>query len=108
MGLPIFKNCATNYTTCPAPAPNPDPKRWELRQVFVYPHAYVLVVRYLDCTNFEGLKVMVYQGSVAPDIQCVALDPHFTEEATSLIARFQPTEAGIQLACWFAERLKGD
>lgn len=93
--------CNTNYTPS-APAPNPDPKRWCLLEVKEFPHAYVLKVRYYDATNFEGVKVMVYEGKY-PGSPKGSLDPHFAETGVSPIARFRPDERGTQLACLFAE-----
>ena len=79
-----------------APAPNPDPARWRLLRKHQYPHAYVLIVRYLDCTNFEGLKVMVYLGRYLKRPE--RLDPHFAKTDDSPIARFKPDAQGIALA----------
>src|SRR4051812_2579696 len=95
MGLKLFgNNCKTNYTTN-APAPNPDPKRWELQQIHSYRHGYGLVVKYLDATNFEGVKVMVYRGSY---VYTAPLDPHFTDSPDSPIARFRPDAEGQRMA----------
>jgi hypothetical protein len=95
--------CNTNYTPS-APAPNPDPKRWELLEVKEFPHAFVLKVHYFDATNFEGVKVMVYEGEYISGTP-TRLDPHFAEKGFSPIARFRPDERGWQLACLFAEAL---
>jgi len=64
MGLSPFSRCQTVYVspTVATNPPNPDPKRWEIVSVYEYPAAYVLLVSYLDCTTYEGLKVMVYRG----------------------------------------------
>lgn len=102
MGMP-GPCCQTNYTPN-APAPNPDPKRWALLDVVEFPHAHVLKVRYYDATNFEGVKVMVYEGEY-PGYVKGSLDPHFAESGASPIARFRPDERGWQLACLFAEGL---
>jgi hypothetical protein len=51
MVLSPFKNRACSPE---APAPNPNPSRWTLLAVHGCPHAYVLIVRYHDATNFEG------------------------------------------------------
>ena len=55
----LGRSCWTNNE---APAPNPSPERWEIQQIWAYDNAYVLKVKYLDCTNYEGMKVMVYKG----------------------------------------------
>ena len=104
MGCSPFssKRCSTNYTPS-APAPNPDLKRWRLLNIYQYDNAYVLKVRYLDATNFEGIKVMVYKGRfVGPKDH---LDPHFTPDEDSPIARYRPNEEGVELARDLASRL---
>jgi hypothetical protein len=102
MGLSLFKNCSS--TTDYAPAPNPDPKRWTLITYWRYPRAYVLMVRYLDCTNFEGRKVMVFKGKY--EYPQGDLDPHFREDdPNSPIARFPPSLYGIELAKELARKL---
>ncbi len=101
MGISPFKNCSTNYGT-PAPAPNPDPSRWTLLERADYPHGSVMRVRYHDCTNFEGEKVMVYRGIKKA---MVDLDPHFSENPESPIARFRPDDVGWKMACDLAASL---
>jgi len=103
MGLSPFRGCAS--TGGPNP-PNPDPARWELLDRYVLPKAYVLVVRYLDARNFEGVKVLVYRGEYPGDevIQASPLDPHFSESGGPL-ARFRPTKAGALYAAHLARQL---
>ena len=57
MGL-FKRSCWTNSN---AVAPNPDPSKWELLDKAEFDNGYVLKVKYQDCTNFEGQKVMVYR-----------------------------------------------
>jgi hypothetical protein len=100
----IFKSCNTHYTfkPAPAPAPNPDPTRWNLIQVIEFKNAHILLVEYLDYTNFEGVKCMVYKGHYH---RRKSLDPHFTDDDNSPIARFKPDEEGVKLATYLAESL---
>jgi len=96
-----FKNwnhCHTN--TFVTAVPNPDPSRWICLDIKEYKNAYVLKVRYLDCTNFEGVKVMVYKGKYKAR---GLLDPHFDASNESPIARFKPTEEGWEMANTVAE-----
>jgi len=68
----------------------------------VYSNSYILKVKYEDCTNFEGHKVMVYQGQY---VHSPIIDPHFREKGVSPIARFEPTDKGWELANKFAVTL---
>jgi hypothetical protein len=103
MGMFSQKNCITNCSTAPSPAPNPDPRRWKILNIYQYDHAYVLKVRYLDCTNFEGVKVMVFKGRFyGPPTE---LDPHFSRNNNSPVARYKPNNEGLELARDLASRL---
>ena len=104
MGMSMFSSCRGGYSKA-APAPNPDPKRWAILQKFEFPHAYVLIVKYHDCTNFEGVKVMVYLGKWKDGNS--RLDPHFSPDIDSPVARFKPDAQGIEWAKDFAARLEG-
>lgn len=118
MGL-FKKSC---YTNCEAAAPvpyqfpsvnitirreevcgdiNPNPANWTLLELKQFPHTYVIKVQYHNCTNFEGVKVMVYRGEYAHRSY---LDPHF-QESGGPIARFEPSTLGWELALTFAEQL---
>ena len=96
MGSILRRSCSTNTNEV---APNPSPERWELLRILEFKYAHVMKVRYLDCTNYEGVKVMVFAGAYhARKI----LDPHFDETDTSPIARFRPDDEGWRLAVDFA------
>ena len=101
MGLSLFNGCYTSPTI--TTTPNPDPSRWRLVDSFKFKNAHVLIVKYLDCTNFEGLKCMVFKG---PYEYQEYLDPHFSDDRRySPIARFRPDAEGIELAKELAKKL---
>jgi hypothetical protein len=91
MGI-LKKGCLTN-SNCSAP--NPDPSRYEVLEVRNFDNATLLKVRYIDCTNFEGVKILVYLGKFIPSQD---LDPHFSETKTCPIARFKPDSLGYEIA----------
>lgn len=93
----MMSSCCTNPN-----AKNPCPENWELVGKIDYPDSYVLVAKYHGCTNFEGLKVMVYRGKYKHQ---KSLDPHFSDSDDSPIARFKPTPEGILMACELAKSL---
>lgn len=99
------KSCATLFNpNVFAPAPSPLPSRWSLLETHQYINGYVLVVRYHDCTNFEGVKAMVYKGTYHAG-QCLYLDPHFTDSPDAPIARFRPDDEGLAMAKKLARSL---
>ncbi len=102
MGLSPFKSCGSGYVPT-GPAPNPNPSRWTLLNVDQFDHGYVLTVRYHDCTNWEGVKVMVYRGKYVHQGQ---LDPHFTSSPDSPVARFKPDVEGLTWARSLAKSLE--
>lgn len=96
MGLPPSGRCSAGPSNPAARAPNPDPSRWRLLDVKQFDDAHVVTARYLDCTNFEGVKVMVFRGAWNPARR--ELDPHFSEADDSPMARFPPTAEGVRWA----------
>ena len=115
----VSSSSYSSFTKVPQRAKgNPDPKnfvvldRWPS---FAGPSAndmLVLKVRYPDCTNFEGNKILVFQGVTMGDLsEQGSMDPHFCDNAKfhSPIARFEPTEEGWRMAkcfckAWLKER----
>lgn len=93
------RRCSTNYTDSPQ-AVAPDPKNWTLLDKVQFENAHVLRVQYPNCTNFEGIKIMVFVGKFRSRL---ILDPHFDESKSSPIARFKPTKEGWELALQFAK-----
>ena len=103
MDLYFGRRCSNNPTEEEAVAPNPSPSRFDIEWVEEYANAHVLSVTYLDCTNFEGRKILVYEGDF---VELAKRDPHFAI-GYSPIARFKPTEKGIEMAIGFAKGLGG-
>jgi hypothetical protein len=68
-----------------------------------FENGYVLKVQYSGCTNFEGVKVMVFRGTYRKRNY---LDPHFDETGQSPIARFRPDAEGWQMALDLAKSLR--
>lgn len=105
MGVSLFKGCSSSpYASTNS---NPDPKKYKILQYLQKNHYLLVIVFYPNCTNFEGLKVMVYEHihSVEELIQRTngKLDPHFSKEDISPVERFKPTNDGIQMAIKFME-----
>jgi hypothetical protein len=61
----------------------------------------ILHVKYPDCKNFEGQKLMVYKGFKTSEelikYNLFKLDPHFCNSKGSPIARFAPTTESLVL-----------
>ena len=80
---------------------NPNPSNYEIldsRQIGPY---LIVKIKYPDCTNYEGIKILVFKGCTLGTLQLQKLiDPHFSEnkEFHSPIARFEPTDAGWDMA----------
>ena len=93
------------FNNCPVsgrPSGNPDPSRWERLDCQRFPNAFVLKVRYLDATNFGGVKILVFEG---PYRHIAPMDPHFQEGPDSPVARFIHTDYGWLLALRLAVSL---
>jgi hypothetical protein len=137
MGLSHFGRSASKYPDdqCTSPAgvsrssyetlnpqetlPNPDPNNYKIVRSETCilksekgkknKRLYLVVeINYPDCTNYEGNKVLVYEGIMLRDLLMQQLiDPHFSDNKKyrSPIARFEPTTRGWNMAKLFAETL---
>jgi len=105
MGLHIgMSSCSC---TPPTPTPQqvqPDPRRFTIQRASVEGRFLVAEVVYPDAKNYEGRKILVYEGLTAKALgKASVLDPHFCEHSThpSPIARFEPTPKGWRYALAF-------
>ena len=92
------------YSNEPPKLPNPDPKNYIITHEYICGKFIVLKIRYPDCTNFEGNKILVYKDITLEDLKKQgSIDPHFSDnkEFHSPIARFEPTQEGIKMALDF-------
>ena len=90
---------------CP-PAGNPVPTNFTISGYHEVGTHLVLMVTYPDAKNYEGNKVLVLRDTQLADVAGVpALDPHF-ERGSALVARFEPTPLGWDLAVNCAKSLR--
>lgn len=90
-----------------ATLPNPNPENYSVMHSEVVNGYLIIELKYHDCTNFEGRKIMVYECTLNELIKQKLIDPHFcnNENYFSPIARFEPTERGWNNACALANVL---
>ncbi len=97
------KSCSLTPPNSGLVLPNPNPARFEILRTRQIGTALVAEVRYPDCTNYEGRKILVYAGTSDFDLRTRAtLDPHFAEGGGP-VARFKPTVYGWHLATTLAQ-----
>ena len=81
---------------------NPNPLLFEVLRTNMVGDLLLAKVKYLGCTNYEGNKILVFQGVTEDEFKKLCeLDPHFSENS-KLVARFKPTEEGWLMAVGFA------
>ncbi len=88
----------TNYV---APPPNPDPSKYDILDYLEKGEYLILKLKYHGCTNYEGVKILVFKGITLRDIfKQKKVDPHFSNSKTAHhpIARFVPTAEGWKMA----------
>ena len=82
--------------------PAPDPKNFRLEKVETVGSSVIAIVHYPDATNFEGRKIIVFQGTTEEEIrERDEIDPHFDEAEDKegrIIARLLPDEEGWEIA----------
>ena len=86
---------------------NPDPELFVIKMTEVIGRFVIVEVCYLDCTNYEGNKILVFENVLVATIANLrVLDPHFCTGAhPSPIARFVPTKQGLKYARKFCRAL---
>lgn len=85
---------------------NPNPSSYEVVQSVAINGHLLVQIKYPDCTNYEGNKILLYRGLTLKQLLDQKLvDPHFSnsEKYKSPIARFEPTLYGWNLACKIME-----
>jgi len=100
MGLGLgISTCACEPAADPDPR-NPDPRVFTILDINEIGAYLIAEVQYAGCTNFEGVKILVFQGVRKKELERASfLDPHFCEgEHLSPFARFEPTRRGRNAA----------
>ena len=83
---------------------NPNPRNFQIQRIEKYKEFLITVVKYPDCTNYEGVKIMVFKNVSEDQLKnAISLDPHFCDNklCISPIARFEPTQIGWNMAVSF-------
>jgi len=89
----------------PQGLPNPNPSNYKILRNKKVMNFLILDIKYHDCTNYEGNKILVFENCTLVELQEQKyIDPHFSENKKyhSPIARFEPTERGWRMASHFA------
>jgi hypothetical protein len=87
-------------------AGNPDPQNFNIMQSEKVGRFVILLVQYPDCKNYEGDKVLVFEGVALETLKRLSsLDPHFCNSRAHLspVARFVPTIQGWLYATKFCK-----
>ena len=76
--------------------PNPDPNNYVILKHEQVGAFLIVKIKYLDCTNYEGVKILVFKTTIEKLKAQKYIDPHFCENKKfiSPIARFVPTTEG--------------
>ena len=83
-------------------SPAPNPAKFTIISIAQFGDHVLASIRYPDCTNFEGVKICVYEKTTVSSVrEAHRLDPHFSKTGLSPIARFEPSQRGLDLAAAF-------
>jgi hypothetical protein len=120
MGINIFRGSTDSYSreACSAsiepvsvPSGNPDPNNYEIMLIEKIGKSLIMKIKYLDCKNYEGVKILVYHNvSIKKLMNQKLIDPHFSDNKKyiSPMARFVPTDEGLNFARQFCKVLNED
>jgi len=85
---------------------NPNPSNFQIIRHKRIGHFVVALIKYPECLNFEGRKILVFENISMETIKNLnSIDPHFCNFDThpSPIARFVPTHKGWKYAVQFCK-----
>ncbi len=89
---------------------NPQPDNYKILGSKTVNKLLIVEIKYPNCTNFEGKKILVFKGVTIEQLNAQKLiDPHFSKSTKFIhpIARFVPTPDGMTMAECFCESYKG-
>jgi len=100
LGGGLFRRYAEENQLPPSDARgNPNPRNFIILKHEVVGRFVILEVKYPDCTNFEGIKILVFRDIPLHELLGrKELDPHFSRSKSAPIARFSPQKTGWALA----------
>lgn len=87
----------------------PSAEKFTINQILPWGRYVIVEARYEEATNYDGLKVLVYEDINTEWLRNTKiLDPHFCENKNhpSPVARFEPTDHGIYLAMEFCDKME--
>ena len=105
---PFHKSSFSSYDTTTTKFPNPNPKNFIVLKECTIGNYLILKIKYPDCTNYEGIKILVYENVTLDMLKKQgSIDPHFSDNKNfhSPIARFVPTDDGAAFAGAFVSAL---
>ena len=108
MGIGPGYRCKSSGVTGPTALTegNPNPKNYKVIKAEAVKSHLVVMIKYPDCKNYEGNKVLVYQNmTLSALISRTQIDPHFSDKVKSPVARFEPTDLGWLLAIKLARAM---
>lgn len=91
------------------PEGNPDPKNYNIIAAEEAGDYLIVKIKYPNCTNYEGDKILVYRGiNLLGLVNQKLIDPHFFKDGryASPVARFVPTAEGWKMAQIFVAGMR--
>lgn len=93
------------YYTSEKPNINPNPSNFKMLRRVDKGNISLIEVRFENCINYEGNKIIVMDKlQLEESIRTNNLDPHFSNKGQTVIARFEPTIKGWEMAKEFIEK----
>lgn len=91
-----IRKSGSNYETERISEFDPNPTKFIIRMYNEQNGNLAILVKYPNCKNYEGEKVIVYRNTTWEQVRNLKeLDPHFTKKTViKPFARFEPTTEG--------------
>lgn len=110
MGFKFFSCNSLKCIECnKTTGPNPNPSKYTLKKILHIKKYTILYINYTGCINYKGNKILVFKSKELCNkivFQKSKIDPHFSENGVSPIARFIPTNEGWEMAINFCNSIE--
>lgn len=105
MGVSCMGSASSNDGYVAKSPIEPNPKVFEIVKSKGLGDYCLVKIKYPNCTNYEGMKICLYNYQLDTIEFSNSLDPHFSKLGIAPFARFEPTDKGWKVGLKLLEKL---
>lgn len=105
MGMSCMSSGSTNDGYVAKSPIEPNPKNFKIVKSIGLGDYCLVKINYPNCTNYEGMKICLYNYPLDKIAFTKSLDPHFSKLGIAPFARFEPTDKGWKVGLNLLKKL---